>query len=307
MPDSLSAAAVAPHSKSAVPLWRLKGGGTCVPAPFAVMAILNVTPDSFYDGGRLQTPEDVRIRALKSVAHGASLLDVGGESTRPYAAPVSEAQELDRVLPALQQCAGLLQTAEGQDGEAAAGSPVPVSIDTYKAGVAAAALEAGASIVNDVSACRFDPGLLDVLTQYKPGYVLMHSLGKPGTMQDEPRYDDVVEEVYAFLAENLDRLTGAGLPEEYVVVDPGIGFGKTLVHNMALLRNLNRFTSLGRPVLLGLSNKSLFGKLLGLSPDDREYATQAATALAAAKGAAIHRVHNPGRAFQTLQIVEAMA
>ncbi len=293
-----------PGSRSGAsgPVWRVggpSGGRRLVPDPFLVVGIVNVTPDSFFDGGRHDTPDAAVAHALALVRDGADMVDVGGESTRPGSDPVSPDEELRRVLPVVRE---LVRTcadpafaagyAPGSERDRASVFPPVVAVDTAKAACAAACLEAGATVVNDVSACAWDPGLLDVLVQYRPGYVLMHSLGRPKTMQDRPAYRDVVEEVLAFFERELSRLTAAGLPEEHVALDPGIGFGKLLEHNLALLRGLPRIAALGRPVYLGLSNKSLFDGLFGLPPQGRGPATMAATALAGARGAHVHRVHD---------------
>jgi dihydropteroate synthase len=186
-------------------------------------------------------------------------------------------------------------------------STVAISVDTYKASVAAAALDAGAEIVNDVSACRFDPQLAGVLADQKPGYVLMHSLGRPETMQDQPAYQDVVGEILDFFEQRLAFLVRAGLPEDRIVLDPGVGFGKTLEHNLDILRGVERLHALGRPLFVGLSRKSLWKKLLGLDPADSLVPTCAATALLAERGVLVHRVHDAAPARQTLQTVRAMA
>lgn len=275
--------------------WTVKGDRVLGPVPFFIVGIINVTPDSFYDGGRWSDPDRAVSYGLKLAQSGADILDVGGESTRPFAESVEERREIDRVLPVLR---GLAE--KGKDGTI-------LSIDTYKARVAAESLEAGARIVNDISACRFDPGLIDVLSEYRPGYVLMHSLGRPGDMQKNPSYTNVVEEVFSFLEERLTFLVRSGVPEDRIVLDPGIGFGKRLEHNLALLRNLRRFSELGRPVYLGLSNKSLWQDLLGVTIENREHATQVATALAARQGVRIHRVHNVQQTRRTLTIVQALA
>lgn len=264
------------------------------PAPFFIAGVVNVTPDSFYDGGRHGDASTGVAHGLILAGQGADILDVGGESTRPYADPVSAEDELQRVVPVVRELA-------------AADTGAVVSVDTYKAAVAAQALDAGAVILNDVSAFAFDPELLDVIGQYRPGYVLMHSLGRPETMQDAPRYGDVVDDILAFFESRLEVLDKAGLPRDHVVLDPGIGFGKLLEHNLAILRGLERFKTLGLPVYMGLSNKSLFKGLLNLEVEERQNATQAATAVTAMKGAAIHRVHEVELARQTLTIVHQMA
>ena len=275
-------------------VWTVKGGKLLGPAPFLIAGIVNVTPDSFFDGGEHPDAATGLAHGLALAGEGADVLDVGGESTRPYADEVSEAEELDRVIPVIR-------------GLAEAGTGCSLSVDTYKAVVAARALEAGADIVNDVSACAFEPELLDVLGQYRPGYVLMHSLGRPGDMQKAPAYDDVVGEILAFFEEKLALLTRAGLPEDRIVLDPGVGFGKTLEHNLEILRSVARFRSLGLPVYMGLSNKSVWQGLLGLAVGERGNATQAATALTAAAGAFVHRVHDVKLTRQTLTIVREIA
>lgn len=287
--------------------WNVLGGGSVETAPFCVMGIVNVTPDSFYDGGRHATADAAIAHALSLAEQGARILDVGGESTRPFADEVSASEELARVLPVIR---GLVQAQGKRHGtdrtEASPMFPPCISVDTYKAEVAAAALEAGAVIVNDVSACRFDPELKNVLADKKPGYVLMHSLGKPAIMQQNPRYDDVVEDVHRFFEASLNELTKAGLPEDRIVLDPGIGFGKTMAHNLALIANMDRFAGFGRPLLMGLSNKSVWEKLLGAGMQDRETATQAATVVSWNAGCRIHRVHDAKRTLQTLHVASAL-
>jgi len=279
--------------------WTISGGRVLGPAPFLLAGIVNATPDSFYDGGRHESAAAAVSQGLRLAAEGAHILDIGGESTRPGAPAVSEEDELARVIPVL----GALAAAFDQEQNPAA--PV-LAVDTYKAKVAAAALAAGAQIVNDISACRFEPELLEVIAQHRPGYVLMHSLGKPGTMQQNPSYGDVVDDITAFFEERLAILTGAGLPEANIVLDPGIGFGKLLEHNVAILRGVERFGRLGRPVYMGLSNKSVWGMLLGLGPQERQHATAVATALLTARGVLVHRVHEVGLARQAALVAQAM-
>jgi len=274
--------------------WTVKGGKVLGPAPFFIAGIVNVTPDSFYDGGTHSDTLSGVAHALELARQGAHILDIGGESTRPYSDPVGEAEEMDRVLPVVE---GLVQ----------ARTCAVISVDTYKAKVAARCLEAGAAIINDVSGFRFEPELLDVLVEYKPGYVLMHSLGRPENMQDEPRYEDVVGEIMAFFEERLTVLDRAGLPLDRVVLDPGIGFGKKLEHNLSILREVERFNELGLPVYMGLSNKSIWKGLVGAETGERQNATQAATAVLAAKGVPIHRVHEVQLTRQTLTIARELA
>lgn len=258
--------------------WDVCRGRTLGPAPFFVVGIVNATPDSFYDGGRVSGPGALVDRCLALLDQGADILDIGGESTRPFAEQVPADAELARVLPVVR-------------GVLAARPDAVVSVDTTKAAVARACLEAGAVIVNDVSAMGADPALRDVVLDHGPGYVLMHSQGSPGTMQMDPKYDDVVDEIMGFFSKNLDSLTRAGLPEARVVLDPGIGFGKTLAHNLKILQNIERFYEFGRPVYMGLSNKSLWKGLLGRDGRDRNAATLAATVALYGRGVRIHRVH----------------
>jgi dihydropteroate synthase len=255
-----------------------------------VMGILNVTPDSFSDGGRYLDPEAALDRALELEAEGADILDLGGESTRPGATLVSAETELGRVLPVLRKLRGRLA--------------IPLSIDTWKAPVAAAALEEGAEIVNDVSASRWDPLLWSAVAQQGAGYVLMHALAQPGTMQAAPVYGDVTGEVVDFLGKFLARAEENGLALESMVCDPGLGFGKTLNHNLTLLRDLEAFHALRRPILVGLSRKS-FLKLIGGS-ESLEITHEMALVWTAAKGAAIWRVHDVPAALSAARIVGAL-
>lgn len=274
--------------------WTIKGGRVLGPAPFLVMGIVNVTPDSFSDGGANFDPAHAAASATRHLAGGAAMVDVGGESTRPFSEPVSEEEELRRVLPVVRRI-----VEEHPDAV--------VSVDTYKARVAGEALAAGASVVNDVSACcSFDPELLEVVAHHKPGYVLMHSCGRPRDMQKSPSYGSVLADVMRFFEVGMAKLVGVGLPEDRIVLDPGIGFGKTLEHNLALISGLSAFLAFGRPVLMGLSNKSLFGQLLGLDVSSRTGATQVATALAFERGAWVHRVHDSAAAVAALTLAQAV-
>jgi dihydropteroate synthase len=257
-----------------------------------VMGVVNVTPDSFSDGGRYLDPEAAATHGLALVDEGADLLDVGGESTRPGATDVPEAVELERVLPVVEE---LARTAG-----------VPVSIDTRKAAVAAAALAAGATMVNDVSAGRHDPDLLGVAADAKVPLVLMHMLGTPATMQDDPRYDDVVAEVEAFLAERCLAAEFAGVDHEALVVDPGIGFGKRDQDNYALLDQLARFTRLGHPVMVGTSRKGFIGRALDSPADQRVEGTAATVVWAVERGARIVRVHDVAPMVPVVRMTEAM-
>lgn len=279
-------------------VWEIRGGRSLGPAPFLVFGIVNITPDSFYDGGQYVELDAALEHARMQAAAGAHVLDVGGESSRPFAAPVSLEEELARVLPVVTRL---------QDLHCENGMPWAISVDTYKAKTAAAVLEAGVDIINDISAFDFDPDLLDVLGQYKPGYILMHSLGKPVDMQKAPQYKNVVEEILDFFEKKLKELVSAGVPESRIMLDPGIGFGKTLDHNVEILRNMGRFAQLGLPLMAGISNKSMFEALCGAAAGKRQNATQAATAILGARGVFAHRVHDVAMTVQTLKIAEALA
>ena len=262
------------------------------PRPALVMGVVNVTPDSFSDGGLYLDAEAAVARALDLVDQGAEILDVGGESTRPGAAPVEEAEELRRVLPVIERLAGRVN--------------VPISIDTLKPAVARAALAAGASIVNDVAAHRPDILMWQVVAEFKAGYVCMHARGTPRTMQENPVYEDVVREVGEFFQERLGRLTANGVSADRVVLDVGIGFGKTLEHNLQLLANLRSFTTMARPLLVGVSRKSFIGKLLGVELNERLPASLACACGAVASGAQIVRAHDVAETVQALRMTEAV-
>jgi dihydropteroate synthase len=255
------------------------------------MGVVNVTPDSFSDGGLYLDPEAAIEHGREMATAGAEILDVGGESTRPGAEPVGEGEELRRVVPVI-------------EGLAAAGSRI--SVDTSKAAVAAAALDAGAAIVNDVTALRGDPEMAGLCAERGAGVVLMHMLGEPRTMQEDPRYRDVVDDVKAFLAERLEAAVDAGIDEERIWLDPGIGFGKTAAHNMELLRRLGELRELGRPLVVGTSRKSFIGKVDGSPADRRLGGTVASSVLAAAEGADVLRVHDVAEMRQALIVAAAI-
>jgi dihydropteroate synthase len=259
-----------------------------------LIGVVNVTPDSFSDGGLFLDPERAIAHGRELAAEGADTLDVGGESTRPGAQAVSAEVELERVEPVIAALAG---------GE---GPRVAVSIDTSKAAVAAAALDAGAEIVNDVTALRADPEMAALCADRGCGVVLMHMLGTPRTMQRDPTYDDVVAEVKAFLVERVEAAVGAGIAEERIWVDPGIGFGKTLDHNLELLARLGELRELGRPIVIGTSRKSFLGRLTGREVTDRLGGTIASNVLALAAGAEIFRVHEVAPVRQALDAAEAI-
>ncbi len=258
-----------------------------------IMGVLNVTPDSFSDGGRFFDPSAAIARGLVMVQEGADILDIGGESTRPGATPVEAEEELRRILPVIR---GLRKH-----------SPIPISIDTMKARVAAAAVEAGADIINDISGLQHDPDMARVAAETEAGLVLMHLRGTPRTMQQEPEYTDVVAEVCEHLRAAGSAAMAAGVAVDRLVFDPGIGFGKTMEHNLALLRSLPSFQIYGRPVLLGVSRKSFIGRLLGnTDPLSREAPTIALTAWARQHGVRILRVHAVKENAQALRMMEAI-
>jgi dihydropteroate synthase len=257
-----------------------------------VMGILNVTPDSFYDGGRRLNTDRAIAEGTALVESGADIIDVGGESTRPGATSVSEEEELRRVLPVLR---GLRRELKA-----------PISVDTYKAQVARAALDAGADIINDVSALRFDPEMAALAAAEKVPVVLMHMQGTPQTMQIDPRYDDVLRDVKEFLVERLHQATSHGIEPQRIVLDPGIGFGKTLDHNLALLRGLSELAALGQPLLVGVSRKGFIGKLLGVEPGERLEGSLAAAVVAVLAGASIIRVHDVKQTLRAIRIADAI-
>jgi dihydropteroate synthase len=259
-----------------------------------VMGIVNVTPDSFSDGGLFLDPERAIAHARQLTAEGADILDVGGESTRPGARAVPAATELARTRPVVEALA------------APDGAGVPVSIDTAKAEVARAALDAGAAIVNDVTALRADPDLGGLCAERGCELILMHMQGNPRTMQRNPTYDDVVDEVRAFLTERIEVAVAAGVAEERIWIDPGIGFGKTAEHNLALLRRLGELRELGRPILIGTSRKRFLGALTGREVDQRLGGSVASNVLALVAGADVFRVHDVLAARQALDVAETI-
>ena len=255
------------------------------------MGILNVTPDSFSDGGRYAGVEAALARAREMVAEGAAIIDVGGQSTRPGAAAVEESVEVARVLPVVEGIA--------------ASCDVAISIDSSKPAVMAAAVGAGACIINDVYALRA-PGARAVAAETQAGVCLMHMQGEPRTMQDDPHYDDVVVEVCEFLGRQRDACVAAGIARDAIVLDPGLGFGKGLAHNMMLLRELSRFAALNAPLLVGVSRKSFIGRILGKPVDERLYGGLALAALAVTRGARIVRTHDVAATRDAVRMVSAV-
>ena len=256
-----------------------------------VMGIVNVTPDSFSDGGKFAATNLAIEHALRLASEGADILDIGGESTRPNAIPVSLQEELDRVIPVIESLVGQVN--------------IPLSIDTYKPQVMQAAIDAGASMVNDVRALQED-GALELMAESNAGVCLMHMQGTPQTMQNHPHYDDVVNDIKTFLKARLQASIHAGIEVSRIVLDPGFGFGKTREHNITLIRELESFAELGQPLLVGLSRKSVLGQVTGKNVDARLYASIAASVIAAQKGARILRVHDVGATVEALKVVSAI-
>jgi dihydropteroate synthase len=257
------------------------------------MGILNVTPDSFSDGGRYADAGLALAHARDMAAAGADIIDIGGESTRPGAAPLAEKEELRRIIPLIERLAPELE--------------VPISVDTYKSSVAKKAIKAGAAIVNDISGLRFSPDMADVVAESGVAVVIMHIKGTPRDMQQSPVYDDVVGEVMAYLEEGIDTALKAGVDREKILIDPGIGFGKTLEHNLIILNRLEEFRALGRPVLLGPSRKKFIGTVLGIPvPEQRIDGTAATVALGIERGARVLRVHDVARMAQVAKMTDAI-
>jgi dihydropteroate synthase len=256
-----------------------------------IMGVLNVTPDSFSDGGRFVSRDSALAQAEKLIADGAAIVDVGGESTRPGSSAVEAFQEIDRVVPVIEALVSELDAT--------------VSVDTTKPQVMRAAAAAGAAMINDVRALQ-DDGALQAASEIGVPVCLMHMQGLPRTMQDDPQYGDVVEDVCTFLARRLDACVEAGIPRDHIVVDPGFGFGKTMAHNLALLKHLNRFTQLGVPVLAGLSRKSSLGQITGRAVDERMPASIVAAAIAVQNGASIIRAHDVAETADAINVVRAV-
>jgi dihydropteroate synthase len=273
-------------------LWTARQHQWTFPRPTLLMGIVNVTPDSFSDGGRFFSPDAAVERALELEAEGADLIDVGGESTRPDAQPVDEAEERRRVLPVIERLTARLRA--------------PISIDTRKPAIARAAVAAGAAIVNDVGAGASGRAMAELVAESGVGYVCMHMQGTPETMQRAPAYQDVVAEVRAFLTRHLARLGAVGVREEQVVLDVGIGFGKTLAHNLTLLHSLRTFRTLDRPLLLGASRKSFISRLLGVGLEERLPASLACACWAVEQGVQILRVHDVATPRQAVRMIEAL-
>jgi len=257
-----------------------------------IMGILNVTPDSFFDGGKYFDKEKAIEHGIKMVEQGADIIDVGGESTRPYSKRISAQEEMDRVIPVIEELAKKVD--------------VPISIDTYKSEVAKEAINAGASIINDISAFRFDPDMVKVAAEAKVPVVLMHMKGRPENMQDNPQYKNLMEEIISFLRQAKQYAVNNGIKEELIILDPGIGFGKRLEHNLEIIKSLARLSELNSPILIGPSNKAFIATVVGEDIEDRDTGTMATIACAIMNGAHIVRVHNVEKAVKTAKMVDAI-
>jgi dihydropteroate synthase len=265
-----------------------------------IMGIVNVTPDSFSDGGKFFTLDDAVAQGQKLFEEGADILDIGGESTRPFSDEVSDEEEIRRVIPVIENLAARIS--------------IPISIDTTKAGVARRAIQAGASIINDVSALRLDHGIADVAAEYDVPVILMHMLGTPKTMQTDPVYDDLIKEIKEFLKNAMDYAESKGISKSKIIIDPGIGFGKTVEHNLLLIKHLHEFKTLDVPILIGPSRKAFIRNILkdktvkDINPDLAvvETGTQASVAAAVLSGAHMVRVHNVANTRTTLKIIDAV-
>lgn len=273
-------------------VWRLKERSFDLSVNPLIMGVLNLTPDSFSDGSRYGSIHEAVAAAEQMVAEGADILDIGGESSRPGAEPVSTREELARVMPVIEKLAGRLH--------------VPLSIDTWKSAVAEAALKSGAEIVNDISAMTFDPEMSAIIAKADAAVVLMHSRNTPAEMQKNTDYADIVAEVVSFLEVRLKAAVSAGINAERIVVDPGIGFGKSVAGNMELIRRLREFQRLNRPVLIGTSRKSFIGAALNREVSDRVFGTAASVAIAMMNGASIFRVHDVNAMRDTVDMVRAI-
>lgn len=257
-----------------------------------IMGILNVTPDSFSDGGQYTVKGNILSHVQKMIDAGADIIDVGGESTRPFAEPVAEKEELRRVIPAIQ---AIRQH-----------TTIPISIDTTKSAVAAQALQAGANIINDISALRFDPRMIDIVNEFKAPIIIMHMQGTPSDMQINPEYNDIIAETLAFFHERINWLEEAGVSRNKIIIDPGIGFGKTVAHNLLILNRAREYSSLGVPVLIGHSRKSFIGKVLSNDSSDRDIATAVISGMLTDKHISILRVHDVQKTHEAILINQAI-
>ena len=273
-------------------IWEGRGFSFDCTQRTLLMGILNVTPDSFSDGGQFLDPQAAVNRGRELVDQGADILDVGGESTRPGSAPVGVQEEIDRVCPVIENLA--------------ANVDVPISIDTYKAAVAREGCRAGANIINDISGLHFDDDMVEAAVEHEAGLVIMHIQGTPRDMQKDPSYENLFSEIILYLKESMDRAVEAGVPRSRIVLDPGIGFGKNLKHNVGIIGNLGRFSIMRRPLLVGVSRKSFIGLLTGAEVDQRLPGTAAAAAASILNGAHILRVHDVKELGQVARVTDAI-
>ena len=273
-------------------LLRLRSRDIDLEQKVVVMGILNVTPDSFYDGGRYTGEDEALARAEEMIGEGADIIDVGGESVRPGVDPIGLDEELGRVIPVIEKIKRQFS--------------IPICVDTYKAEVARQAIEEGAEMVNDISALRFDPDLRKIVAGYGVPVVLMHIKGTPKTMQDNPRYGSLMEEIVSYLDSSIKLAEEAGADGRGIIVDPGIGFGKTTAHNLEILRRLEELASLGKPILVGLSRKSFIGNVLGLPQEERLEGGLAATCIAVWRGARLVRTHDVSPTRRAVDMVQAI-
>jgi dihydropteroate synthase len=280
------------NPESSFPEIRCREKRLFVGSKALIMGVLNVTPDSFSDGGQWLNPEIAIERAQQMIAEGADIIDIGGESTRPGASYVEEDEEITRIAPILTVLRKLTN--------------VPLSIDTRKAVVARVALDLGADIINDVSALQDDPGMAQLIEESGAGVVLMHRQGNSMTMQKSPQYEDIVGEIKAFLSERVSMAQSMGISADHIIVDPGIGFGKTLNHNLEILRNIGEFLPLGQPIMIGVSRKAFIGTLTGKPVGEREMGNSAAVAVAVWLGAHIVRVHDVGAMHDVIRVAQAL-
>jgi dihydropteroate synthase len=257
-----------------------------------IMGVLNTTPDSFSDGGVYLNPEKAVQRALQMADQGADIIDIGGESSRPGAESISAEEELNRVMPVIKALKRSIS--------------VPLSIDTYKSEVARRALAEGVSIVNDISALRRDPHMAETIAEFNAGVILMHMKGTPGDMQERPFYENIIEEICSYLEESVIIAVEAGVSSDKIIIDPGIGFGKTVAHNLRILKELDRFKTLGKPVLVGTSRKSFIGTLTGKDVNDRLFGTAASLTAAVIRGADIVRVHDIEAMRDVVSVTDAI-
>ncbi len=272
--------------------WKACGQEIALFPHALLMGILNVTPDSFSDGGQYLDPIKAGDRAQQMVEEGAGMIDIGAESSRPGADPIPEDEELRRIIPVLRQVGKRLR--------------VPISIDTTKSAVAQQALDLGASVINDISALQDDLRLAQIVANHRAGLVLMHCQGSPRTMQQNPQYRDVMGSIHSFLKKQVFVAQQAGIPQDQIILDPGIGFGKTVEHNLTILARIQELSELGRPILIGPSRKSFIGKVLGVTQEERSMGTAAAILMALSQGVRLFRVHDVKEMFQAVRMAEAI-